>query len=139
MAGVTRSRSITFVSARSTTTRTGTSNSTLIYQEATITLTAGTWVVTAGGGVLNLTVSDDGVAGIYNRTTSAEVATSRGGTKGTSTTAYAQLISLPVSITVTSDTTFCPIFDRSGASQLRAQSGAASTAAAGYITAFKIA
>ena len=137
MAGVTRSRSITFVSARSTTTRTGTASSTLIYQEATITLTAGTWVVTAGGAVINLTGADDGAGGIYNRTTSTEVATSRGGQATTSTTSHTHLISLPVSITVTSDTTFCPIFDRQGGSQLRAQSSA--SGAAGYITAFKIA
>jgi hypothetical protein len=127
---------ITFLSARSTTTRSGTLSSSIVYQEATITLTAGIWIVTAGGALINLTTADDGVAGVYNRTTSTEVASSRGGQVSTTTTTHNAVVSIPVSITVASNTAFCPIFDRNGGSTIRAQSAA--SGAAGYITAIKI-
>lgn len=127
---------IAFLSARSTTTRAGAASSSIVYIEATITLTAGTWLVTAGGALLNLTTNDDGVAGIYNRTTSTEVASSRGAQVSTTTATHNAVISIPVSITVTSNTTFCPIFDRNGSSTIRAQSAA--SGAAGYITAIRL-
>lgn len=126
----------TFVSARSTTTRAGTLSSSIVYIEATITLTAGTWLVTSGGALINLTTIDDGVAGIYNRTTSAEVASSRGGQVSTSTTTHQAVESIPTLITVAASTTFCPIFDRNGGSTIRAQSAA--SGAAGYITGIKV-
>lgn len=127
---------IAFLSARSTTTRAGAANSSIVYIEATITLTAGTWLVTAGGALVNLVTPDDGVAGVYNRTTSTEVASSRGAQTATGQYENAAVISMPVSITVTSNTTVCPIFDRNGASTLRAQSAA--SGAAGYITAIRL-
>ena len=127
---------IAFLSARSTTTRAGAANSSIVYIEATITLTAGTWLVTAGGALLNLATSDDAVAGVYNRTTSTEVANSRGANQVTNTTSDNAVISIPVSITVTSNITVCPIFDRNGSSTIRAQSYA--SGAAGYITAIRL-
>lgn len=127
---------ITFLSARSTTTRSGAANSSIVYIEATITLTAGIWLVTAGGALLNLTTNDDGVAGVYNRTTSTEVANSRGAQQLTTTTTHNAVISMPVSITVTSNITVCPIFDRNGSSTIRAESAA--SGAAGYITAIRL-
>ena len=127
---------IAFLSARSTTTRAGAANSSIVYIEATITLTAGTWLVTAGGTLLNLATSDDAVAGVYNRTTSTEVANSRGANQVTNTTSDNAVISIPVSITVTSNITVCPIFDRNGSSTIRAQSYA--SGAAGYITAIRL-
>jgi len=128
-----------FLSARSTTTRSGAANSSIVYQEATITLTAGTWLVTAGGALLNLATNDDGVAGIYNRTTSTEVASSRGAAQQLTTpglNSTAAVISMPVSITVASNTDFCPIFDRGGSTIRAAQSAA--SGAAGYITAIRL-
>ena len=136
MAGVTRASLIPFLSARSTTTRSGSLSSSVIYQEATITLTAGTWLVKAGGALINLTTSDNGVAGIYNRTTSAEVSVSRGSQVTTTTTSYQPVVSVTMSITVTGNTDFCPLFDRSGPSTLRAASDA--SGAAGFIEAFRI-
>ena len=127
---------IAFLSARSTTTRAGGSNSSIVYIEATITLTAGTWLVTAGGALYNLVTNDDGVAGIYNRTTSTEVASSRGAQQFTTSSSHHAVISMPVSITVASNTDFCPIFDRNGGSTIRAQSAA--SGAAGYITAIRL-
>ena len=127
----------TFLSARATTTLAGVLSGDIRYTGATITLTAGTWIVTAGGAVINLTTADDGVAGIWNATTVAEVASSRGGQTSTSTTTHSHLISMPVSMTVTVNTNVHPLFARNGASTLRAQSAA--SGAAGYITAIRIA
>ena len=127
----------TFLSARATTTLAGALSGDIKYTGATITLTAGTWIVTAGGAVINLTVADDAVAGIWNATTVAEVANSRGGQTSTSTTTHSHLISMPVSMTVTVNTNVHPLFARNGASTLRAESAA--SGAAGYITAIRIA
>ena len=127
----------TFLSARATTTLAGALGGDIKYTGATITLTAGTWIVTAGGAVINLTTADDGVAGIWNATTVAEVASSRGGQTSTTTTAHSHLISMPVSMTVTVNTNVHPLFARNGGSTLRAQSAA--SGAAGYITAIRIA
>ena len=129
---------LSFLSAASTTARTGGSSSNLIYEEATITLTAGTWMVSAGLNLINPQTLDDAYVAVYNRTAGNELANTVGlvGT-ATSTTSYVACYSRPNTVTVTSDTNVCPVGNRNGASTIRAARGAG-VGQVGWISALKV-
>lgn len=123
------------LTARSTTQRDGTLSGDVVYQEATITLTAGSWMVFAQCSLLNLTVADAASVGLYNRTASAEVSDSRGAVCHTDTTIWGGASTMTV-VTVSSNTDVCPFATRNGVSTLRV--GSASGSAAGQIMAWRI-
>ena len=125
-----------FLTDQDTTTRDGSLSGNVIYQEATITLTPGTWLVEAHASLLNLTTADACGAGIYNRTTAAEVASSRGPAALHDTTVRAEVCSGRVLMTVTANTDVCPYAVRNGASTLRVSSTAGCPA--GKITAIRL-
>lgn len=125
-----------FLSDQDTTTRDGSLSGNVIYEEATITLTPGSWIVEAHASLLNLTTADACAVGIYNRTTSAEVSASRGPAATHSTTVSAEVSSGRVLIVVTVSTDVCPYAVRNGASTLRVSSSA--SAPAGKITAHRL-
>ena len=124
--------------ASSGNTKDGTANGSLIYTDASLTLGAGTWLIDAALGCVQIGGNSDGsVCGIYNRTTSAEVSSSRGVMVEVALgSGNVELRSRLVSVTLTGSTQFCPIGDRNGVSQLRAQTNASGVA--GVITAIKL-
>jgi hypothetical protein len=125
-----------FLRAAATTTQDGAYASSVIYTPATITLTPGTWIVFAGVSVINLTTSDDASVGIYNRTTSAAVANSRGAAAIGTTTARVAVTSQQTLVTVTVSTQLCPEAYPNGGSTLSLRSAAGGSA--GYISATRI-
>jgi len=137
MAGVSRvGVTNSFLSASSQTTATGALSGDLIYTQATVTLTAGVWRVTATAGVLNATSGDDTWVSVYNRTTSALVAGSYGTTffASNSTRGWGQ--SFPVTVTVTTTADFCPQVHRNAASTISVQK--VGNSIAGGISAIRI-
>ena len=123
------------LSAQSTTQRDGSPSGNVIYQEATITLTPGSWLVWASCSILNLTVADAVSVGVYDRTNAAEVADSRGFANHSDTAIWGGVSTLIVH-TVTANTDVCPYACRNGASTVRVGSAAGSTA--GKIMAWRI-
>jgi len=136
MAGVTRARSVPFLSATSQTTSTGALSGDLIYTQATVTLTAGTWLIFATVGVLNTVGPDDHWVSVYNRTTSTTVAGSYGAFFYASGAAHGYGSSFPVQVTVTASTDFCPQAHRNGATTIRIEK--TSNSIAGGIHAIRI-
>ena len=125
-----------FLSAAGTDITAGPASGNLIYTFATVTLTPGTWLVTAGMGLINTVTSDDAAVGLYNRTTSAEVASSRGAAGSTQTAFEHSLVSRQVSMTVTANTQVCPYGTRNGGSTIRPVNTSGGTP--GYIQATRI-
>ena len=125
-----------FLTDQDTTTRDGSLSGNVIYEEATITLTPGTWLVEAHASLLNLTTADGCGVGIYNRTAAAEVSSSRGPAALHDTTVRAAVASGRVLLTVTVNTDVCPYAVRNGASTLRVSSTAGCPA--GKITAIRL-
>jgi len=125
-----------FLSASGTDTTAGALANNIIYTFATVTLTPGTWLVTASMGLINMTTSDDAAVGLYNRTTSAEVASSRGAPGSTQTGLQQSFLSRQVSMTVTANTQVCPYGTRNGASTIRPVNTSGGTP--GYIQATRI-
>jgi hypothetical protein len=123
------------ITARSTTTQTGTSGGNII-GNATITLTPGTWLVQGLASII-MSVNADGVnVGIYNSTSGTEVASSRGATGYATTTAGVGLTSMQTVITVASNTIYAPYICRNGASTIATTYSA--LGAANAITALRI-
>ena len=125
-----------FLSAAGTDITAGPASGNLIYTFATVTLTPGTWLVTAGMSLINTVTSDDAAVGLYNRTTSAEVASSRGAAGSTQTAFEHSLVSRQVSMTVTANTQVCPYGTRNGGSTIRPVNTSGGTP--GYIQATRI-
>lgn len=125
-----------FLSASGTDVTAGALGGNIIYTFATVTLTPGTWLVTAGMGLINTTTSDDAAVALYNRTTSAEVASSRGACGSTQTALEQSLMSRQVSMTVTANTLVCPYGTRNGGSTIKPANGSGGTP--GYIQATRI-
>ena len=125
-----------FLSASGTDVTAGAFGGNIIYTFATVTLTPGTWLVTAGMGLINTTTSDGTNVGLYNRTTSTEVASSRGGTGTTQTALEASFVSRQVSMTVTANTQVCPYGTRNGGSTIKPTNSSGGTP--GYIQATRI-
>ena len=125
-----------FLSASGTDVTAGAFGGNIIYTFATVTLTPGTWLVTAGMGLINTTTADGTTVGLYNRTTSTEVASSRGGTGTTQTALEASLVSRQVSMTVTANTQVCPYGTRNGGSTIKPVNSSGGTP--GYIQATRI-
>ena len=125
-----------FLSAAGTDVTTGPPSGNLIYTFATVTLTPGTWLVTAGMSLINTVTSDDAAVALYNRTTSAEVASSRGATGSTQTAFEHSLVSRQVSMTVTANTQVCPYGTRNGGSTIKPVNSSGGTP--GYIQATRI-
>lgn len=125
-----------FLTDQDTTTRDGSLSGNVIYEEATITLTPGSWLVEAHASLLNLTTADGCGVGIYNRTAAAEVSSSRGPAALHDTTVRAAVASGRVLLTVTVNTDVCPYAVRNGASTLRVSSTAGCPA--GKITAIRL-
>lgn len=119
-----------FVTASDTTTQTGAANSDFVYATATITLTPGLWLVQGSAVLFNTVTADAACVGLYNVTTTAEVANSRG-PNGTVTTGQAlQLTSRLVQMNVSANTQVRVLCTRNGASTIRAGSASGAPAAA---------
>jgi microcystin-dependent protein len=127
-----------YLFAASATTVTGGASSNFAYTPATITLTAGSWIVQGHLSLINTVTSDDSLCSLYNITTSSEVANSRGADGLTTTTVFASLCSAMTLITVVSNTQVCPFGVRNGGSTIRARTQTNMGNSAGVITAFKI-
>lgn len=123
-----------FLSASSTTTVSAAS--TLIYTQASITLTPGVWEVQAAMTLINGTTTDSAAVAIYNQTAAAVVSGSYGTPGYTSTSWAAALQSMPTKITVASNTQVCPYGTRNGGSTIAPASGAG--APVGLITARRL-
>ena len=124
-----------FIDAASTTT-TPTAAATVIYTQASLTITPGTWLVQAHGNILNFVTTDTCRLEIYNNTTSAVVANSAGCAFYTNTANSVQVDSRTVQITVTANTSLSPIAICSGGSTVKFAGIA--QAPAGIIEAFRI-
>ena len=120
----------TFLTASDTTTQTGGASADFVYATATITLTPGVWLVQGIASIINTTTTDGSAVGLYNATTTAEVASSRGPAATVGTTASVQLSSRQVSMTVTSNTNVRVLCTRNGASTIRSQAASGAPAAA---------
>jgi hypothetical protein len=119
-----------FVTASDTTTQTGAANSDFVYATATITLTPGVWLVQGSAVLFNTVTSDAACVGLYNVTTAAEIANSRG-PNGTVTTGQAlQLTSRLVQMSVSVSTNVRVLCTRNGASTIRCGSASGAPAAA---------
>ena len=125
-----------FLSAVSSTTLTGSFGSNIIYTNASITLTPGTWLVQSQLCLYNTTTADNAACSIYNRTTSTEVSSSRGPSFFTSTAVAGAGSSIQTRMIVTSNTQVCPFGSRNGGSTIQAVSY--SGAPAGTITAIRL-
>lgn len=120
----------TFLTASDTTTQTGGASADFVYATATITLTSGVWLVQGTAKLINTVTSDDVSVGLYNATTSAEVASSRGPSGTCGTTFSQQLVSRLVQMTVTTNTNVRVLCTRNGASTIRAYSASGAPSAA---------
>lgn len=116
--------------SQSTTTETGASNANLVYASASIVLPVDTtWEVQGGATLINTVTADAASVGLWNSTTSSEVASSRGASSTASTTAAVALESLPMVLAVTAATTIRVLCCRNGGSTIQAKSLASSPAA----------
>jgi hypothetical protein len=119
-----------FVTASDTTTQTGAFGSDFVYATATITLTPGVWLVQGTALVLNTVTSDGASVGLWNNTTGAEVANSRG-PAGTVTTGQAlQLTSRLVQMSVSASTNVRVLCTRNGGSTISCVASSGAPAAA---------
>lgn len=125
-----------FLTDQDTTTRDGSPSGNVIYQEATVTLTPGSWLVEAHATLLNLATADSCCVGIYDRTGGAEISNSRGAAAVATTTLHCGVHSGLVKIDTATTIDVCPYAVRNGASTLRVASVAG--APAGKITAVQL-
>jgi hypothetical protein len=127
------------IEATSTTTVNGSASANIIYTNATITLTTGTWMIEAGTSQQQIATTDTVACGIYNVTTSAEVSNSRGMAEVCTTTARASVFSRLVKITVSSSTDFCPLACRNGGSTTSVNGTNIANGIAGFIRGIRVA
>lgn len=125
-------------SSQSNTTQTGAPSADMTYNAATVTVPAGTWMLTAQLTLRTTTAVDSVCCGIYNFTTSTEVANSRGaaGVPVSNTTQIGCHSRQNVIVTVAAPTVFRPLACRNGGTTLQAESVAGSPA--GAITAVRL-
>jgi hypothetical protein len=128
-----------FIEATSTTTVTASSGGNIIYTQATITLTPGTWFIQAGTTQIQSATGDAVSCGIYNVTTSAEVSSSRGTSPTALTTHVATPFSRIIKVTVSSNTQFCPLGCRNGGSTTQIIGTNIASGVAGFIRGTRVA
>ena len=126
------------ISAGAATAATGSFGADLTYDAASITLTAGSWLVTAWISGITTGASDDMSCGIWNNTTGAIVADSTGAPGVPGTTQRQAYSSRTVLITITSSTVYRPRARRNGGSTISLQAGTAG-GVTGYIQAIRVA
>lgn len=127
---------ITSLLAQSTTTQTGAANSDFTYATAEITLTPGTWLVSAGATMTNTVVDDGTSVALWNQTLGVEIANSTGPAGSTGTAYLTSLVARDTVISVTTNTIIRVRCKRNGASTIRARSEAGAPAA--YLNAVRL-
>jgi hypothetical protein len=118
--------------------QTGSAGADMTYDAATLTVTAGSWLVLAALGGKTQTNADGIACAIQNITTSAEVTNSVGTGVSSSLTEIRTILSRPVIVTVTASTILRPRFKRSGFSTPDVPAGGA-FAISGWIVALQVA
>lgn len=126
-----------FISGAGTAVATGSLSADLTYDAASITLTAGSWLVTASVSMLT-GFSDSVSCGIWNNTASAIVADSTGTPGIPGTSSNQPFSSRTVLVTITSSTVYRPRARRNGASVITIPAAAAG-GVSGYIEAIRVA
>lgn len=101
----------------------------IIVSGCPITLTPGTWEVTAGVTAVAFAGVEVAVATVYNVAGAAWVPFSAGSAGSVTTTTFASLSSRPATITVAVDTVVCPFAGRNSTGTLQIQAAAGSPSA----------
>jgi hypothetical protein len=123
--------------AAGTTAATGVISTDLTYDAASITLTAGKWLVRACVGAKNTGSVDSQTVGIWNNTAAAIVADSTGIQSVPGTSFVLPQFSRTVLITVTTSTVFRPRVRRNGGSIIQIDAAAAG-GVSGFIEAIRV-
>jgi hypothetical protein len=127
-----------FLMGSASSTQTGSANTDMTYDAATLTVTAGSWLVLAALSGRTATNADAMACAVQNITTAAEVTNSVGTSVSSSLTEVRTILSRPVIVTVTASTILRPRFKRSGFSTPDVQASGA-FAISGWIVALQVA
>jgi len=119
-----------FLSASSTTVVTGSFGGNITYTQASITLTPGQWLVQTQATIINTSTSDGTNVGIWNVTSGAEVANSRGPAHISTTSVHVAVSSRKILMNVAANTTVCPLGCRNGSSTIQMITSAGAPAGA---------
>jgi hypothetical protein len=116
MSSISKTRPQEFVTASSTTAQQGGASANFVYSSATITLTAGIWLIQGMAQLYNTQTLDSHSIGLYNNTSLAEISNSRGAVGYASIGIRCFLLSNLVRIAVTSSTDIRVLCCRNGTS-----------------------
>lgn len=123
-------------SARGSTQKVGVAGGNVIYDYASITLQPGRYLIRAAI-TCAINTADAAACAIWNQTSGAEVANSRGAADTCPTAGYATSVDTEVEVTITTATQFCPLGCRHGGSVLTVGTGAAGSIG-GQISAIRL-
>ncbi|MGN8245298.1 hypothetical protein ACTHAM_002417 [Cellulomonas soli] len=128
----------TVLSDKSSLDQTGAVSADVVHADVEVVLTAGTWLVQGGATLINGTAADWACAGLWNQTSGAEVADSRGAGGVTSTTIGIPADTRPVVLTVVANTAIRVKAYRNGGSSLKFNGTGVAGAPAAWLTATRL-